>query len=329
MIVTENQKKIVFILSDGQFHSGTELAKALNISRSAICKQLKSLTELGLIFSAISGKGYCLDRPLQLLDQAEIERQLQPKTLELISELEIHYCIDSTNRHLLEKSQQSPSTGVVCFAEYQTAGKGRRGRSWVSPFGSNIYLSVLWQFQQGPAAISGLSLAIGVAVIRALNECGITDVGLKWPNDIYWRDKKLAGILIEVSGESNGPCNAVVGLGLNFYVPQQMATSIEQDWVDLSQILSDNPARLRNKMAAVLLNQMISVMADFEQQSLDAYLDEWRSYDCMLDKKVQIFFARQTVNGTVKGINDNGLLLLANEQGEIKPYASGEVSFRR
>jgi len=328
MLLSDNQKKIIIALADGQFHSGTELAKSIGISRSAICKQLKCLTELGLEFSAISGKGYRLESALQLLSKTSISSELSSIASALITALEIHHNINSTNSYLVEKSQQTKETGIVCFAEYQTAGKGRRGREWVSPFGSNIYLSILWQYQQGPASISGLSLAVGVAVIRALNDCGIQGVGLKWPNDIFWQDKKLAGILIEVSGETNGPCSAVIGLGLNFYMPNEKAKSINQDWVDLAQILGHNPVNLRNKLAAQLLNHLMPTIAHFEQDTLAHYIDEWRQYDCMKEKQVQIFMGQQTYSGVVKGIDDNGLLLLADEQGKEKAFASGEVSFR-
>jgi len=329
LFISENQKKIVNILADGLLHSGTELAEKIGVSRSAICKQLKTLTELGLEFSAVTGKGYRLKKSLQLLSNLEIEKDLTSTADSLISELEIHYSINSTNSHLVELSHQSNKTGIVCFAEYQTAGKGRRGREWVSPFGSNIYLSILWQFQNGPASIGGLSLAVGVAVVRALKDCGVEDVGLKWPNDIYWQQKKLAGILIEVSGETNGPCSAVIGLGLNFYLPKDKAKSITQDWVDLSQIIADNPANLRNKLSAALLNHLMPIIANFEQKGLDNYIDEWRSYDCMKDKDVQIFMGQQVFSGVVAGIDNNGLLLLADEDGYVKAFASGEVSFRK
>jgi BirA family biotin operon repressor/biotin-[acetyl-CoA-carboxylase] ligase len=221
------------------------------------------------------------------------------------------------------------NSGFVCLAEYQTAGRGRRGRDWVSPFGSNIYLSILWNFQNGAASINGLSLAIGVAVIRALNDLGIDNIGLKWPNDIYWQGKKLAGILIEISGESSGPCHAVIGLGLNFYIPKEQGKSIAQDWVDLNHIISDNSARIRNKLAAVLLNHLMPTIADFEHQTLNAYLDEWRKYDCMQDKEVDIYMGQKVFSGTIKGINNEGLLLLSDHRGELKTFASGEVSFRK
>lgn len=329
MIISENQKKIIAILADGQFHSGTELAEKMQVSRSAICKQLKYLNVIGLEFSAITGKGYRLKSPLQLLSNAEIKHNLTFEVASLISKLEIHHSINSTNNYLVEMSHQTKQTGVVCFAEYQTAGKGRRGREWVSPFGSNIYLSILWQFQNGPASISGLSLAVGVAVIRALNECGVEGVGLKWPNDIYWQQKKLAGILIEVAGETNGPCSAVIGLGLNFYLAKDKAKTITQDWVDLSQILIESPVNIRNKLAATLLNHLMPMISNFEQDSLTRYIDEWRSYDCMKGQDVQIFMGQNVFSGVVEGIDDNGLLLLKDEQGQVKAFASGEVSFRQ
>ena len=334
MIISSNQRKILSILADAQFHSGTELAESIGISRSAICKQLKYLNdELGLDFSAISGKGYCLEYPLQLLSESKVLEYLDSTSSSMITELEIHDTIDSTNRYLSNKIQfdkfyTGVKGGLVCFAEYQTAGKGRRGRDWISPFGSNIYLSILWYFQNGPASISGLSLAVGVAVIRALNDCGIDGVGLKWPNDIYWQGKKLAGILIEVSGETSGPCSAVIGLGLNFYLPEKKAESITQDWVDLDQII-DNSAEIRNKLAGILLNQLMPVIASFEQDTLQIYLNEWRKYDCMKGKEVNIYMGQKTFNGVVEGINDSGMLLLKDEQGEIKTFASGEVSFRK
>lgn len=329
MHISDNQKKIISLLADGKFHSGTRLAEEIGISRSAICKQLKHLTELGLEFSAITGKGYRLESALELLSQTTLSQLLTNEANSLISELEIHDSINSTNSYLVEKSHQTNNSGIVCFAEYQTAGKGRRGREWVSPFGSNIYLSILWKFQQGPASISGLSLAVGVAVIRALNDCGIDDVGLKWPNDIFWKERKLAGILIEVSGETNGPCSAVIGLGLNFYLPKEQAKSITQDWVDLNQILSDNAVKIRNKLAASLLNFLMPTIANYESDGFASFIDEWRESDCMKDKAVQVYIGKQVVSGTVMGIDNNGLLLLEDESGKVKAFASGEVSFRK
>lgn len=326
MTISETQKKILAQLADGEFHSGTELADVLGISRSAVWKQLSGLSELGLQHSAVSGKGYRLDNPLELLAASKIHEAVNDQTGTLISSLEIHDQIDSTNRYLVDRSQHNALSGCVCFAEHQTAGKGRRGRQWVSPYGCNIYLSILWRFQQGPAAISGLSLAIGVAVIRALKEHQIDDVGLKWPNDIYSQGKKLGGILVEVSGETDGPCAAVIGLGLNLFVPDAEAEGITQAWTDLSK-MTGQTRLARNKLAGILLNHLLPVIAEFEEGGIQAHLDEWRSYDCLTGKAATLFIGQQQFEGIVRGIDDNGMLLIERSDGIVQTFASGEVSF--
>jgi len=324
--ISDKQKKILSLLADGEFHSGTELADALGISRSAIWKQLSGLAELGLQHSAVSGKGYRLDNPLELLDVSKINEVVTDQAGALISSFEIHDQIDSTNRYLVERSQNNGLSGSVCFAEYQTAGKGRRGRQWVSPYGSNIYLSILWRFQQGPAAISGLSLAIGVAVIRALKQHQISNIGLKWPNDIYSQGKKLGGILVEVSGETEGPCSAVIGLGLNLFLPETQAEGITQAWTDLSKITGQSQLS-RNQLAGILLNHLLPVIAEYESDGIQAYLDEWRSYDCLSGKSATLFIGQQQFEGIVQGIDDNGMLLIKRPDGNVQTFASGEVSF--
>ena len=328
MLISENTKQLLALLADGEFHSGTELARVLAVSRTAVWKHLQGLAELGVEVAAVSGKGYKLQRPLHLLDSRKIDAYLDERAGALISRIDIHPVIASTNAYLSELAIGAQASGRVCLAEYQTAGKGRRGRTWVSPFGHNIYLSILWHYAEGPAAIAGLSLAMGVAVIKALRELGVDEVGLKWPNDIYWRDRKLGGILIEVSGESDGPCHAIVGLGLNIYLPQQQAEPIEQAWVDLQQILGDGIIEQRNRLVALLLNEMLPIIANFNQQTLLPYLKEWRSFDCMQGRAVTIFIGQQCFEGLVRGIDDHGLLLLEDSDGRIRPFASGEVSFR-
>jgi len=327
---SEKKQALLGLLADGGFHSGTELAEQLNFSRSALWKQVNALEELGIEILAVNGKGYRLKSALELLNKSTIINNLTSATQQLISAFDIHDQIDSTNTSLVALSRDVPeSTGVVCLAEQQTAGRGRRGREWVSPFGSNLYCSVLWRFQDGPASLSGLSLAIGVAVIKALNAHGIQGVGLKWPNDIYWQQKKLGGILVEVSGESNGPCSAVIGLGLNLHLSSDEASNIEQDWVDISQILGSDHKISRNDLQASLLEQFFHVISHYTEQSFAQYRDEWRLCDCMQGQSVNLFVGKQVVAGTVLGINDDGLLLLQTQEGKVQCYASGEVSFRR
>lgn len=328
MAISENLKRVLHLLADGSFHSGTELSESLGISRSAICKQMQSLADLGIELCAVSGKGYKLGRPISLLSLDQIRQHLTPQASGLLGRIEVHDVIASTNSYLLQAAHSGDAKGFACFAESQSAGKGRRGRIWRSPFGANIYLSVLWRYQDGPATINGLSLAVGVAVVRALRQLGIGDVGLKWPNDIYWKQRKLAGILIEVAGESGGPCYTVTGLGLNCYIPPHEAKGIDQEWVDLDTLLGHSTHELRNQLAAELLNHLLPIIADFDSRGLSPYLPEWRENDCMQGSEACLYMGQQRYDGIVEGVNAQGMLQLRDERGESKTFASGEVSFK-
>ena len=258
------------------------------------------------------------------LNASVVKSHLTATAGALISELEIFPSIDSTNSYLMARSQNDAPSGCVCFAEEQTAGKGRRGRQWISPQGQNIYGSFLWRFNSA-MQLNGLSLAIGVGVIRVLQRQGISNVGLKWPNDIYSDGKKLGGILIEVTSHSDGSASAVVGLGLNLDLPVDIE-GITQAYTDLKQVAPDVTLP-RNHVVAHLLNELLPIAATFEQHGLNTYLNEWRSYDCLVDKQVTLFVGSQQLQGHVRGIDENGLLRLQREDGTIQSFASGEVSF--
>lgn len=325
MQISITQKKILSILADGAFHSGTELASRLGLSRSAIWKQLDFLSDLELGYVAVKGKGYRLDRSLQLLDEGVLYKFVDERTRAMISQLEIHDVLPSTNTYLSGLSMQPATPGYVCIAEKQSAGRGRRGRQWISPYGNNVYLSILWRFQSGPAAISALSLAVGVAVIRALKVFNIDGLGLKWPNDIYSRGRKLGGILIEVTGESDGPCAAVIGLGLNLFLSEREAEGIDQAWTDLSRISTFKLDR--NRLVAVLLIQLCRVLESYENLGIKAYLSEWRSYDCLFGERAKVFIGGHEFEGAIAGIDDQGLLLMRHADGTVRAFASGELSF--
>lgn len=326
MNFSDKQKQLLRLLADGQFHSGSVLAEQLTLSRSAVWKHTQAFNEAGIEVNAISGKGYRLECPLALLDAATIEAELSASVQSKGLDIEVLACCESTNTVLMADARQGAVAGKICLAEYQFAGKGRRGRQWVSSFGQNIILSILWRFELGTSAIAGLSLAVGVAVVRALKNQGISGIGLKWPNDIYWQDRKLGGILIEVVGETGGPCSVVVGLGLNGFLPLKTAAEINQAWVDLRHI-TGGAFLNRNRLSAALLNAIIPLLAEFETAHFAAYLDEWRQYDCMQGKAVTVLLHNQRINGIVKGINDEGLLLLQDGQGTVQAFASGEISF--
>ncbi|MGH8552656.1 MAG: biotin--[acetyl-CoA-carboxylase] ligase, partial [Methylococcales bacterium] len=258
------RKKLLGLLSDGRFHSGTSLADELGLSRTSVWKQVAGLGELGIRIDAVSGRGYRLCRALELLDETMIRSGLEADVINEIGCFHIHDLIDSTNRCLVSALTEPGSKGAVCLAESQSAGKGRNGKSWVSPFGSNVYLSLTWHYPDGPAALSGLSLAVGVAVVRALSSLNVRDIRLKWPNDILWNEKKVGGILIEVFGDAHGPCSVIIGLGLNHAMSLDQGAAIDQQWVDLDTI-THHAQPGRNLLVASLINEMLRIVSGFNQ----------------------------------------------------------------
>ncbi|MCK5640706.1 MAG: bifunctional biotin--[acetyl-CoA-carboxylase] ligase/biotin operon repressor BirA [Gammaproteobacteria bacterium] len=312
------------ILSNGQFHSGEALGAQLGVTRSAVWKSLQSMQQQGLDIHSVPGRGYKLARPFELLEKNTILEYLDGGSGQLCSGLEIHFEIGSTNRHLMQQARTGLKSGYFCLAEQQLQGRGRRGRDWVSPLGGNIYLSLLWRFAEGPASLAGLSLAAGIAVTRALNVLGITEHGLKWPNDVLWKGKKLAGILLEVAGEATGPCHAVIGIGLNVAMPKEAASAIEQAWVDIESI---RPGLGRNRIAAELVHQLLVVLAQFQQSGLSGFVDEWRSLDHFANQEVVLHLPVRKIEGIARSIDEQGSLCLEVE-GKVSRYGSGEVSLR-
>ncbi|MGR9106220.1 MAG: bifunctional biotin--[acetyl-CoA-carboxylase] ligase/biotin operon repressor BirA [Gammaproteobacteria bacterium] len=321
-------KRLLRLLSDGGFCSGQWLADELGISRTSIWKKIDGLSSLlGLEIHAVPGRGYRLTRPLELLDETRIRNALAVEVQEKIGAFFIHDRIDSTNLFLKARSSEAALQGAICLAESQTAGRGRRGRPWISPFGNNVYLSLAWQYPGEPASLSGLSLAVGVAVVRALSASGVPDLGLKWPNDIVWAGKKLGGILIELSGEAQGPCHVVIGLGLNYKMSPDEGRAIDQDWVDLDTIRpTAKPGR--NSLVAALINEIVPLVSEYDRTGLAPYLAEWRSLDCLLGKEIVLHTGTQEFAGSMAGIDEHGLIRL-HTAGRIRSFASGEVSLHR
>ncbi len=317
---------LLTLLADGRFHSGQALGAALGVTRSAIWKAIQVCIERGIEIHSVRGKGYRMAQTLDLLQQDQLIKQLDDGVRPFLSGLEIHHEIDSTSKQLLRQAASGAPSGTVCFAESQTAGRGRRGRLWVSPFGANIYFSVLWRFAQGPSALSGLSLAIGVAVLETVQALGIEGCGLKWPNDVLWKGRKLAGVLLDLSGEATGPTAVVVGVGLNVQMPETAAADIDQPWVDLSSLRpKDLPPRTR--IAAQLLGRVLVTLEEFDRQGLAVFQARWARWDCLAGHQVTLQLPTQRITGRALGIDPSGALLLET-QGQVRAYASGEISLR-
>lgn len=311
------------LLSDGENHSGQELANCLGVSRTAIWKQLSKLEALGLELISVSGKGYRLVGGLDLLDPEEISNNLTPETQAGLHQLSVLASIDSTNAYLMR--QDVAQAVSACFAEHQTAGRGRRGRQWVSPFAGNIYLSLRFSSNGGLGAFEGVSLATGVVVARALKELGVENVSLKWPNDILIAGKKLGGILIEVVGDPSGVCHLVVGLGLNIKTLKSMTDVIDQPWIALDQVKTLSSTR--NGVASCLLNQLVPMLNSYENKGFGEYKGEWENLNAYVDQQVELHVGNSKVLGLMKGVNASGAILLETSNG-IEVFHGGEVTLR-
>jgi BirA family biotin operon repressor/biotin-[acetyl-CoA-carboxylase] ligase len=317
-------KALLELLADGRFHSGQELAERLGTDRVGVWKRISVLRSQGLDIHAVPGTGYRLSGPLALLDRELIEQALLAEVKKELA-IEFYDRLDSTNAHLLRRVVEGVPSGTVCLAECQSRGRGRLGREWVSPFSGNVYLSLLWRF--GRAGFSGLSLAVGVAVVRALHAQGVAGVALKWPNDILWNGKKLGGVLIEVSGQEGGQYAVVIGIGLNLNLPDREAESIDQEWVDLVRVPGGRGV-CRNRLIAAMLNQLVPILMTYESSGLAPYLDEWRRFHAFDGAQVCIQQGDRMQWGWVAGVTNQGLLLLDCEDGLRREFASGDVRLR-
>ena len=314
-------------LADGQPHSGEHLARDFGVTRAAVWKQIGKLEQWGLDVEGVPGSGYRLNPPIDLLDAdalAEYASTRPGTRLEVFTELE------STNRHLLAAPAPDPGELAACVAEYQSAGRGRRGRSWHAPFGMGLCVSAAWSFRETPPALAALSLAVGVTVRRVLRQTAGIAIDLKWPNDLVWDARKLGGILVEFRAEAQGRCHVVAGLGINVAMPADLLERIS-DWasgaVDLQQATNGRQPR-RTLLVMRLVDALKTLFADYELQGFAPYRDEWRNADCLAGKPVRVDEAAQSILGTAHGIDADGALLLDTAADARRRIISGDVSIR-
>lgn len=308
---------LISLLADGDFHSGEQLGEKLGMSRAAINKHIQTLRDWGVDVFTIPGKGYSLPEPIQLLDEAFIHSQIDKGSVSVLP------VIDSTNQYLLDRLPNL-SSGDACIAEYQQAGRGRRGRKWFSPFGANLYLSMYWRLEQGPAAAIGLSLVIGIVMAEVLHELGADRVCVKWPNDLYLQDRKLAGILVELTGKTGDAAQIVIGAGINLAMRRVEEDVVNQGWINLQEagIKID-----RNQLAVRLINELRQALMTFEQEGLASFLNRWEKLDNFIHRPVKLIIGEKEIAGISRGIDEQGALLL-EQDGVIKPWIGGEISLR-
>jgi len=322
-------ERLLHALADGRTHSGEELAREFGVTRAAVWKQVAKLEDFGLVVEAAPGAGYRLAQRLDLLDAQAVRAALEPAVAAQLGKLEVFTELDSTNQHLLAAA---PSVGSldVCIAEFQTQGRGRRGRRWSAPLGSGICLSVGWQFAGMPAEPAALTLAVGVAVRRVLARVAGLTISLKWPNDLVFDDRKLGGILLELKAEAHGGAHVVVGVGLNVALPAALLPALS-DWprgaVDLKTALGKElPPRA--VLAAALVNELAALLADYPTRGFSAYRTEWRSADFLRGRAVHLDEPAGRLLGTAVGIDADGALLVETEDGKRQRVVAGDVSVR-
>jgi BirA family transcriptional regulator, biotin operon repressor / biotin---[acetyl-CoA-carboxylase] ligase len=320
-------------LADGRAHSGEQLAARFGVTRAAVWKQVAKLADWGLQVDAVPGVGYKLRRALDLLDAGALRSALAPPVAARLAALEVFTEIESTNRHLLAAPPPSQGELRVCIAEYQTAGRGRRGRRWTTPLGAGLCLSVSWQFAGAPADLSALTLAVGVAVRRALTRVARVTIGLKWPNDLVWDERKLGGILLELTAEAHGGCHVVAGIGINVALEPALLPHLS-DWprgaVDLATACAslDAPPPPRAALVLALIEELAELFAGYATTGFRAYRDEWRAADYLRGRSVRLDDAAGPLTGTSLGIEPDGALLIETAPGARRRVVAGDVSVR-
>jgi BirA family biotin operon repressor/biotin-[acetyl-CoA-carboxylase] ligase len=323
------------LLTDGEFHSGEVLAQQLGVSRASVNNALKDAGQYGLTLFSVRGRGYRLVNAPQWLDAKRVCEGLKdPESFHI----EIADTTTSSNTVLLQRAALGATSGSVLAAEWQSAGRGRLGRTWHSGLGNALTFSLLWRFKFGLSALSGLSLAVGVAMMRALVKLGVNGIGLKWPNDLLTLapnpsahnltrpQGKMAGILIEAQGDMLGPSLVVIGIGMNLRLPKEIVQRIDQPVSDLAQVMAELPER--NRLLAMLLQELADALVLFAAQGFAPFRAEWESYHVYQNRKVKMLLPDSTeVSGIVRGLTDAGALRVETSQG-VKVFNAGEISLR-
>ena len=314
--------KLIRRLSDGRIYPSWQLAKYLNVKKSKIYKLVKEIKELDVDLESVRGKGYRIPDGLDLLSLKKIKTYVKKNNFKHISKIEIFTKIDSTNDYLMRTIFDVNKIGI-CVAESQQKGKGRWGRSWFSPFGKNIYLSLSFPFFKELNKQLNLSLVVGVIIANVLTQLGVKEhISLKWPNDVLWDNRKIAGILIEAAGEAGGFSRVIVGVGLNICM-KKTGNKIKQSWVDLQTIKKN--VEDRNYVLGLLIDKLVEGLFRFEKQGFLPFVKSWQKFDALVNKLVKIKTSTMELQGIACGIDERGYFVLKDNLGELHTFVAGEI----
>lgn len=313
--------QILQLLADGGFHSGATMAQQLQVSRATVSNDLSDIVDAGIAVQRIHGKGYRLTQPWRPLQESEIRLALADAAVRF--DVQVQAQAASTNALLLQRAALGAPSGTVLAVELQTAGRGRLGRAWHSGLGNALTFSLLWRFECGLNALSGLSLAVGLAIVRALQRTGVRGAQLKWPNDVMADGAKLGGVLVEAQGDMLGPCAVVIGIGLNCSLPLHLEQRITQAATALDQLSDAAPQR--NELLAALLQELAKVLDEFAQQGFATMAADWQQHHARQDMHISLNMPDGSkVEGLARGVNGRGELLLETAGG-LQAFNSGEV----
>jgi BirA family transcriptional regulator, biotin operon repressor / biotin---[acetyl-CoA-carboxylase] ligase len=319
---------LLMLLADGELHSGEWLAGQLNVSRTAVWKGVERLRALAVEVQAVPRRGYRLSNPVELLDARRIGLEIDRQHKGQLRRLELLFEVDSTNTRLLGSAAPPAGSADVCCSELQHAGRGRRGRRWIAPFGTGLALSVAWTFSDAARALPALSLGVGVAVARAVRRAGAIGVMLKWPNDIWFKDRKIGGVLIELRAEAGGPAHVVIGIGLNVTLPAQARRRIEAGGLPIAALSEACVAApSRNLVAGAILDELLSMLGRYEREGFAAYRDAWMELDALSGRPARVLLGDAVISGTARGVDLEGALLL-DTGDSVQRFVSGEASLR-
>lgn len=319
--------ELLEILADGQWHSGEQLGQKFGISRAAVWKKIQKLIDLGLEIEGQKNRGYMLLKPLNLLNKQIILDQLSSEISKDQLDIEIFSTINSTNTYLLDKAKKQESVHKkAVFAELQTAGRGRHGRVWQSPFSNNIYTSLGWSFQTSCAQIGGLSLAVGVVVAEVLQKNLVDGVGLKWPNDIFLNDGKLGGVLIEIHGDSLGNFQTVIGIGLNFHIPPKFLAQLQDRKVSYIEEVAPNLDR--NIIGGQILNGLLKMLNTYAEDGFSAWQERWNKLHKFEGKECIVNLGKKSREATIGKAKETGALEVTYKDLSVDYLQGGEISLK-
>lgn len=312
------------LLASGAAIPGPTLARHLGISRAAVWRQIDTLRTAGLAIRA-GRAGYQLPQPLVVLDAAVLRAALPAAVRRRVGGLESRWEVDSTSS-VLARQVAATRDRTFLFAEWQRAGRGRRGRQWLSAPATNLQFSCLKRFGGGYATLSGLSLAAGVAVVRALEDQGVAGVALKWPNDLVYRGAKLGGILVELGGDATGPCHAIIGVGINLRIPDGLPQTLQRACTDLARIGGGAPPD-RTALAVALVTRLVEALDIFASEGFPAFAEAWARHDALVGQRLTVVGARDNFTGVGAGVDARGALRVRTAAG-LRRVDSGDVSVR-